>query len=66
MGGVAAGDSAIISPQSGLGKPLIWEPGDLHFQIKRTGFAWANVNGKRSSRPEFIGEPIGLGRRQHL
>jgi len=43
-----------------------WEPGDLHFQIKRTGLAWANVNGKKSSRPVFVGEPIKLGRWQHV
>ena len=26
-----------------------WDLGDLHFQIKRTGLAWANVNGKKRS-----------------
>jgi ferric-dicitrate binding protein FerR (iron transport regulator) len=43
-----------------------WELGDLHFQIKRTGLAWANVNGKKRSHPEFAGEPITLGRWQHI
>jgi len=43
-----------------------WEPGDLHFQIKRTGLAWANVNGKKSSRPGHVGDPIKLGRWQYV
>jgi len=43
-----------------------WDLGDLHFQIKRTGLAWANVNGKKSSRRGFAGDPIELGRWQHI
>ena len=43
-----------------------WDPGDLHFQIKRTGLAWANVNGKASSRPAFEGDPIARDRWQHI
>jgi len=43
-----------------------WELGDLHFQTKRTGLAWANVNGKKSSRRGLVGDPIELGRWQHI
>ena len=43
-----------------------WDPGDLHFQIKRTGLAWANVNGKKRSPPRFVGDPIKLGRWQYI
>jgi len=43
-----------------------WDLGALHFQIKRTGLAWANVNGKKRSPPKFAGDPIKLGRWQHI
>jgi len=43
-----------------------WESGDLHFQIKRTGLAWANVNGKKASRPGYSGEAIERGRWLHI
>ena len=43
-----------------------WERGDLHFQIKRTGLAWANVNGKKRSPRVFAGDPIKPGRWHHM
>ena len=43
-----------------------WEPGDLHFQIKRTGYAWANVNGRKGERPDISGDPILRNRWQHV
>lgn len=43
-----------------------WDLGDLHFQIKRTGLAWANVNGRKRSPPEFVGDPVKLGRWRHI
>ena len=43
-----------------------WEPGALHFQIKRTGLAWANISGRQRSSPRFIGEPIKPDRWRHV
>ncbi len=43
-----------------------WDPGDLHFQIKRTGLAWANFNGKMRSFPAFVGKPVKRDSWQHI
>ncbi len=51
----------------------VWEPGDLHFQIKRTGMVWANVNDmwagpQTTPNPvqNITGDPIERGRWQHI